>query len=242
MVPAFRRYIALGDSISIDLYPALDLAARSGTEPPAGYGAASLFHTNMDALWPEFQGFDLASLYPSITLTNLTMDGASTQTVIEAQLSDLPEETEGPTLATLTAGGNDLLWVLGAGEAEIKAQVESALENIRRIISRLQERYADLTLLVGTVYDPSDGTGDLGDGLSLVREMEWLRTYNERLVEVGSSMGCAPIDIHQHFMGYGRAVSNALERWYWTENIIEPSARGASEVRRLRLRALGVEI
>ena len=58
----FRSYVALGDSMSIDLYPALDagevdVAVALERVPEAGavapLGAASLLHRNDDARWPD---------------------------------------------------------------------------------------------------------------------------------------------------------------------------------------------
>lgn len=89
---------------------------------------------------------------------------------------------------------------------------------------------------------PQAGVGDLGQGVPLRREMEWLHSYNAEVKRIANAEGCVCVDIHEHFMGHGRREPNPSERWYWPENIIEPGARGASEVRRLWLRALGVEI
>jgi hypothetical protein len=44
-------------------------------------------------------------------------------------------------------------------------------------------------------------------------------------------------DAHSHFQGHG-VTAPAAERWYWKRNLIEPSAAGASEIRRLWLDAL----
>ena len=44
-------------------------------------------------------------------------------------------------------------------------------------------------------------------------------------------------DIQAHFAGHGLSAATP-ERWYWPHMIIEPSARGASEVRRLWLQAV----
>jgi hypothetical protein len=82
----FVRYIALGDSMSIDLYPALDageidvavalerLASVGGVAP---IGAASLLHQNAEARWPTYIGDDLESRCPGITFQNLASDGAT---------------------------------------------------------------------------------------------------------------------------------------------------------------------
>jgi hypothetical protein len=68
-----------------------------------------------------------------------------------------------------------------------------------------------------------------------------LHAYNDAVAEITDEEGCLLADIHGHFMGHGTTVKDRAERWYWQGLIIEPSARGASEVRRLCLRCLKVE-
>ena len=117
MLPYVTTYVALGDSMSIDLYPALDagemdVAVALERDPNAGsvapLGAASLFYQNDDARWPDERGTDLASRYPGIAFHNLASDGATIGDVFGEQLPRL-DERERATLVTLTAGGNDLL-------------------------------------------------------------------------------------------------------------------------------------
>lgn len=74
----FARYIALGDSISIDLYPSLDLGDRSPAEPAEEVGATSRLYRNRDDLWPEFTGCDLSTRWPGIEYLDQTADGAAT--------------------------------------------------------------------------------------------------------------------------------------------------------------------
>lgn len=50
------------------------------------------------------------------------------------------------------------------------------------------------------------------------------------------------VPIHDHFLGHGLAEPDPDARWYWRHSIIEPSARGASEVRRLWLESLDYEV
>src|SRR5215475_1974838 len=82
----FTRYVALGDSVSIDLYPALDagevdVAVALERDPTAGrvapLGAASLLYRNADDRWPELAGDDLVSRLPGIEHRNLATDGAT---------------------------------------------------------------------------------------------------------------------------------------------------------------------
>ena len=114
----FTLYVALGDSMSTDHYPTCDV--RNLDAPPGRLdplGAAALLHSNDDARWPEFRGRDLARLHPGIVFLNLAEDGAMIDDVATEELSRLGRDSDDPgILLTLTAGGNDLLDALAAGQ------------------------------------------------------------------------------------------------------------------------------
>ncbi len=55
----------------------------------------------------------------------------------------------------------------------------------------------------------------------------------------GRLRGVRLADAHAHFLGHG-ARREGDEPWYWPRSMIEPSARGASEIRRLWLGAAGI--
>ena len=248
MSPTFGHYLAVGDSISIDLYPGLDVQEREGLERmPTGLGAASLLYRNDDRRWPEFEGRDLVSRFPGIRFHDLTADGATTDSVLAHQLDRVPEELEGPVLVTLTVGGNDLLGLLDFGLLRFlpwfggdEEDVERIARQAERIVVRLLDAVPEPTLLVGDVYDPTDGTADLGDGVVREEALSWLHRLNDRLLGIARERGAVPVEIHEHFLGHGRSEPDPEARWYWRHSIIEPSARGASEVRRLWLEALGL--
>src|SRR5437762_10490657 len=112
---SFAAYVALGDSMSIDLYPARDAAGRGLVAPPEALGAAALLARNHDPTWPEFQGRDLAHLWPGIEVHLFASDGATTETVLLEQLGRLRAlDRTAETLVTLTVGGNDLLGLVRA--------------------------------------------------------------------------------------------------------------------------------
>ena len=241
-LPAFRTHLSLGDSISIDLYPGRDVQERVGLAAmPEGLGAASLFFENDDERWPAFEGRDLRTRFPGIEHVDLARDGATTGSTLEHQLPRVPDRLPGPVLATLTAGGNDLMGIVhggrGGGPAEdarrARRIVEEAVANLRRIVAALADRLEEPTLLVGDVYDPSDGTGDLGDGFERPRAMEALAAYNRQVAAIVEDAGATLVPIHDHFLSHGLTDPDPDARWYWRHNPIEPSARGASEVRRL---------
>ena len=118
--------------MSIDRYPDLDHADRQHIRLPAtGLGAASLLARNDDAVWPEFAGRDLATRLPGIACHFLAADGSTTADVLASQMYALETvEGGGDAVVTLTAGGNDLLSLLGAAEPAGDAGVERSLRNL----------------------------------------------------------------------------------------------------------------
>jgi lysophospholipase L1-like esterase len=232
-------YVALGDSMSIDRYPDLDHADRQNMElPAAGLGAASLFARNDDAVWPEFAGQDLATRFPGIDCRFLAMDGATTGDVLATQIRAL-ETIEGGAdgIVTLTAGGNDLLSLVGAADDKGAAGVERILRDLHGILDAVGDRLPKAVVLVANVYDPTDGTGDLEGQRLRPQEMRWLRDYNAGVAGVCAARRARFVDVHAHFAGHGQSAPVA-ERWYWTGSLIEPGVVGASEIRRLWLAAL----
>jgi lysophospholipase L1-like esterase len=225
--------------MSIDRYPDLDHADRQQMRMPAtGLGAASLLARNDNAVWPEFAGQDLATRVPGIGCHFLAMDGATTDDVLASQVRVL-ETIEGGAdgVVTLTAGGNDLLSLIGAADRTGDAGVERILRNLERILDNVRGHLPKAVLLVANVYDPTDGTGDLEGHRLRPQEMRWLRDYNAGVARVCAARAAGLIDVHGHFAGHGRSAP-AAERWYWTGSLIEPGVVGASELRRLWLAAL----
>ncbi len=243
-------YVALGDSMSIDLYPALDagetdVAVALERDPVAGavapLGAASQLFENDDARWPEQQGNDLVSRYPGITYTNLSADGATIGDVFGEQLPRLVESDE-PTLVTLCVGGNDLL------SAFSNRPRASLLDRIARDVREAYDLLVDAVrgarpnavLLLTTIYDPSDRLGRIPGVLEDAGTLPLgvLDAMNEHIrILARGTPGAALADVHEHFLGHGASVPDE-DRWYWRRSLIEPNATGASEIRRVWLGAL----
>lgn len=251
-LPPFARYVALGDSMSIDLYPALDLgetdvavalerSADAGRVAPVG-AASLLWRSDPDA-WPDFAGRDLASLVPGIEYVNAAGDAATIGDIFDEQLASVAPD-ERPTLVTLTAGGNDLLSSLAnrPGPKILRGIVRGIEEAYDFLVRQITSAFPNATLLLTTVYDPSDRSGRVPGLLEDAGPLplEHLDALNRHIRALAGGMpGARVADVYAHFLGHGVSVDEK-DRWYWRRSMMEPNARGASEIRRVWLEALGV--
>jgi hypothetical protein len=119
------RYAALGDSMSIDDYAG-----------GPGRGAASLLWRNRDDDFPVWADRDLTGRDPTAHLVVLASDGATSTTVRE-QLGRLRWRGLGPTVATVTMGGNDLLAAYGDTSAARQA-IGTVVDNGRLVLAGLR--------------------------------------------------------------------------------------------------------
>ena len=229
MANAPRYYAALGDSMSIDAYAG-----------GPGRGAPALLLRNRDDDFPEWRDKDLATRFPSFRLLPLAMDGATSATVRYAQVPRLKEMNVRPDVVTLTMGGNDLLQTFGSPAAAHAARRalwdngHAALADLRTLVG------SGAPILVGTIYDPSDGTGAVPgrelppwpDGPAVVRAL------NAALADLAQRHGAVVADVHARFLGHGAEAGDPGqpdprpangELWYC--GVIEPNAWGAGAIR-----------
>jgi lysophospholipase L1-like esterase len=231
----FTLYVALGDSMSTDHYPTCDV--RGLGAPPARLdplGAAALLYRNDDGRWPEFRGLDLQTLSPEVDFLDLAEDGAMIDDVATEELARIGRDSSDPDiLLTLSAGGNDLLDALAAGR-KVETAVDLASTRFVDLVETVREELPRATLVLTTVYDPTDGTGRLPGLESYGRlPLEQLERFNDTVRRTAGSMPRTVLaDVHRHFLGRGVQAPEG-ERWYWSRNLIEPNARGASEIRRV---------
>jgi lysophospholipase L1-like esterase len=222
-------YAALGDSMSIDDYAG-----------GPGRGAASLLWRNRDDDFPAWAGRDLTTRDPAVRLALLASDGATSTIVATQQLGRLRRLGHVPTLATVTMGGNDLLAAYG-DTATARRAIRTVVDNGRRVLARLRNLMGpDAPIVVATVYDPSDGSGDAGR-LSLPPwpdVLDRLAELNQALRALAAAHGALVADVHARFLGHGLAAGDPTQpaarpadRDLWYCGLIEPNAWGASEIR-----------
>lgn len=246
----FAEYIALGDSMSIDLYPALDAGKTdvgvalerlesAGTVAPLG--AASLFFQNADDAWPQEQHNDLSSQFRGISLRRLATDGATIGDVFGEQIA-LIQESEEPTLLTLTIGSEDLFSAFSSSPkpSVLDRILEDLGEALEFLINGIRQARPQSLLIATTVCDPSDRTGVIPGVLDRVGPLpvRGIERFNARLREIASGIpDIAIADPGLEFIGHGVTAAEN-DRWYWRRSPLELNARGAHELRKLWLEAL----
>lgn len=177
---------------------------------------------NRDDLFPEFAGEDLRSLgVGPVTLAHRARDGA----VLHGLRAQYPRKSQPDhACAIITIGGNDLLQgLLFVPEQRRGAVWDDWFDNFEAALTDCPVA----TRFVGTVYDPTfrDPTTEarwgFGDATAIVRAR--LESFNERLCDRARRTGAIPVDVHGLFLSGDPS---------WVVEEIEPSIRGASEVRR----------
>ena len=231
-----KIYSALGGSMSIDDYPIFDLVEQT-QQSYKRVGSASLLYRNNDELWPEFKGRDLhAAGFDSIEL--LAQDGGRMPDVLGNQL---PLASEDADLITLTIGGNDLLYLLEKFRSmeEIESEAGYLHKEYAWMIDRIHLHAPNAIIMCTSIFDPTDGTGLLRAGGAKV-PIHLLYELNEAIEKTcGERSFTKFADVRKHFEGHGISASDD-QRWFWSGSVIEPSARGASEIRRVWLEALNL--
>jgi lysophospholipase L1-like esterase len=170
-----------------------------------------------------------------IDLELLARDGATSDDVLRRQVGQVIGR---PALITLTMGGNDLLTALVESPATASAAVEAIAANYDATLVSLATTGA--RIVVSTVYDPTDGTGDLSSaGLPPAEgALAMLDELNAAIRTAATRHGAAVADLHGAFIGHGAKAGDITQpecrpanRDLWLCGHIEPNAWGAQAIR-----------
>lgn len=217
---SFSAYIALGDSISIDLYPALD----KGEQPTAPLGAASLLYAR------------LKERNPALEFANLCVDGATTFDLLDDDaLRLVGKYKDQRVLITLTLGGNDLLWHIRDVNADIMSEIANTLTRMTQVVDKLVAEYPHATIVLNSIYDPTDNTGVMPKMPDLADKLPFLRYLNIEIEKLAGKHNLLFADIYARFQGHGVGKPDT---YYWPTSPIEPSAKGAQALCELWLETL----
>ncbi len=196
----------------LTLYTFGDSILDCGYYNQFGVTPGQLLVRNDDRFFPEFRGQDLSSRGPA-QLVHRAQDGA---TIVNLPGQARGLRVEGRSVALLTVGGNDLLQGLVLDYGPGIDAFAAALDDFAR-------RLPISPILLGNVYDPTfgdDRQNFLGIDPATARANH--RRVNAAIAEVAGRYG-ALVDLHAHFLSGDP---------FWFTQTIEPSLRGASEVRR----------
>jgi lysophospholipase L1-like esterase len=194
------------------LYTFGDSILDCGRYNEFGVHPGQLLVQNDDRLFPDFKSQDLASR-SSARLEHRARDGATVAN-LPAQVQGL--RVEGTAIALITVGGNDLLQGLiqdtGAGITTFATALDT-------FVQQLPIR----PVLLGNVYDPTLGDDSRNfSGVDPAIARKNLQRMNTAIQQIANRYGQF-VDLHAHFLQGDPS---------WFTATIEPSLRGASEVRR----------
>ncbi|SEA63778.1 GDSL-like Lipase/Acylhydrolase family protein [Nitrosospira multiformis] len=186
-----------------------------------GVHPGQLIVRNNDFLFPELKGRDLLSQAASMTalLDHRARDGGVVDN-LSWQARGI--KATGPAVALVTVGGNDLLAGLAADRGEGIACFQQRLD---AFLQALPVR----PVLLGTVYDPTfgdDSRNFLATDARIARPK--FNRINAVIRRIAPRYG-ELVDVHRHFLAGDPS---------WFTVTIEPSLRGASEVRTVFLPAV----
>ena len=196
----------------VTLYTFGDSILDCGRYNEFGIHPGQLLVQNDDRLFPEFRGQDLVSHRPA-RLEHRARDGATVDG-LPSQAQGL--RVEGRSIALITIGGNDLLRGLirdaGAG-----------ISTFANALDTFVEQLPIRPVLLGNVYDPTFGDDQRNFlGVDPVIARKNLQRMNMAIQEIANRYGQF-VDLHAHFLKGDPS---------WFTATIEPSLRGASQVRR----------
>ena len=208
---AARTSFAATPKATFTVYTFGDSILDCGRYNEHGVHPGQLIVRNDDTLFPGFRRRDLSSLGPA-RLDHRAQDGA--------RVDDLARQACGvrsthPAVALITIGGNDLLGGLAGDRGSGIGRFETQLDAFIRVLPVRP-------VVLGNVYDPTfgdDSRNFLGIDASIARGN--FNRVNAIIAAVAAKHGTLA-DLRGHFLRGDPT---------WFTRTIEPSLRGASEVR-----------
>ena len=224
----------------VHLYLNLGDSQAAGYNAPNRYGWAHLLYENQR--WPDYNGHDLHTVFPSAEIRDQAESGWTSDDVIgklRQTINDLPAGGDGDdTIVTLGAGGNDFNDQMET--IFIRSATESAARNLtgnyNEIFEVLRARYQDsargreLIVIATNVYDPTDGQvrvpaqftegfcetlqGSMINDSTAASALSNLAYFNEQMATVIENNAGLLADHHAIYMGHG--MNSGEQRWVAT--------------------------
>lgn len=206
---------------------------------------------------PALAGCTLANVFPDLTVVRKAISG-STSFELPAQIPRKPYDADTQGVVVMTSGGNDLIHDYGRTPPNERAMYGATWEQAQPWLAGYSARLEDAAtrlgqlfpggyqLFIGTIYDPTDGVGDIEraglpawpDGLRLLAD------YNQRILAFAKKHPHVHVvDMRALFLGHGihctdtrNPAYRADDPHYWYfRNLEDPNDRGYDALRRLFL-------
>lgn len=237
-----------------------------GDSVTAGFGSTR-GHSYVEMLTKQPVGDDpalasctLTTVFPQLTVVRKAIAG-STSFDLPSQIPRKPYDVDTQGVVVMTSGGNDLIHDYGRTPPSERAMYGATWEQAQPWLPGYSTRLEDTAirlgqlfpggyqLFIGTVYDPTDGVGDIEraglpawpDGLKLLAD------YNQRLITFAAKHPHVHVvDMHALFLGHGIHCTDSRNPAYRTDdphywyfrNLEDPNDRGYDALRRLFLNEL----
>ena len=111
-----------------------------------------------------------------------------------------------------------------------------------RLVATLRRDWPEATIILTTLHDITEASGNLPRtsdffGRLPVSLLERLNDHIRRAA--AETPGILLADLQQKLKGRP-ADPLEVQQWYWRHSLVEPNSRGASEIRRVWLEAIGI--
>ncbi|MBK8206379.1 MAG: SGNH/GDSL hydrolase family protein [Planctomycetes bacterium] len=245
--------LSLGDSVS------------TGYGAPSGMGYVDLLQRNLDDAYPDMAGCELRKVLPNLKERRLAANSTNSLQHVR-DIQNLPVyggDVFG--IVCITTGGIDLIHkygkakpregaMYGADWATAELWIANFNARLDEMMLALKQKFpGGCVVLVATIYDPTDGVGDIENAGPLFWLPAWKDGYPVHTAFNDAIKACAAkhdhvhvADIHAAMMGHGihcRDEDNPHydaddpSYWYWV-NLEDPNRRGYDAIRRVFLNAI----
>jgi hypothetical protein len=231
VVPAYKSYVILGDSIS-----------DHGGMGPFFY---DILATNDDATYPKWQGHDLKSKFGQDLMVVSTAKAGAVSADLPGQVTKLPPSLPGPVAVTITIGGNDMqAHILNILNGKDQADRDAMRANLKAALTELTMpgRFGagvEVHVFQADIYDPTGGKGDFSkEGcpaplsfLPVTPTDPFFMNWNGVVKDEVPMHGVSLVEpLHDDF--YTHSLSNKTDGWFY-KDCIHPNTAGHNQLRAL---------
>jgi hypothetical protein len=251
-------FVGVGDSVV------------TGFGAPKGYGFYALLADSPADDQHDVRGKDLRHVLPHLRTLNLARNSTSSGDHLKSQAYLLPKQkADVYGIVVLSTGGIDLIHDYGAAPPRDEALYGASWEVGRPLADRFRQRLELLLdelssrfpggcdIFVATIFDPTDGVGDIEKTDPLLRFVKplppWpdgLRIHGAFNDHIRAAAHARPnvhvVDVYATLLGHGLHGGDRGSPHYHPEdpttwlyfNVEDPNARGYDAIRRAFLRSM----